>query len=669
MKKKLFKSALFVLALATLTGCGASQGVKDPAASGEHMVDVSPLTLSLAEETIEVGGSTQAILNVSGLVTSGTFIFESSDPTVATVSATGTITALKAGKTTITVKDKEDLRISDKKELTVVDDLDQKFTVKFVNYDGSILYEEVVNAGEGAEYKGEEPFRPNTADTMFVFSGWDKTFDAITEDTVITAVYAESAFDDYFFEGVNGVYKFVGYSGEDEVLTIPTSFNGGIVNSIGSNVLSGNTHVKKVIIPDGIESIEARAFASNDLLEEVEVSGSVTYMGDYAFGYCTNLKKATFGEGVTELGNYCLYQCSSLKEVVFPSTLTRIGDYCFFMSGLETLTVPASVIYLGSAFAGTMSNLTSVTIEGNIVTDEDSTSWFSSDKALTSVNFTGDVDALQMAAFMSCTSLAEITLPDGCETLGPRAFSGCTALEKVYLGASTSNFQEDCFANVPALTNGGILLKEGDTTHTIKDGILYSNAGKKISLVLDASKVPAELNFSQMGVTEIGDFAFYENETITKIDLTGVTSVGESAFESCSNIVMDLVIPSSVTYCGDAAFSYLGITSLDIQTTFGDGVVPYQCFRNNRSMKTATMVSGITRIDYGAFGWCNNTFVSCFIPKTVVELGQYAFNINNNLTVYYEGTEEEWNAIKIDNGSAGSFDVVYEQTGLPVESD
>ena len=665
-RKNLLKTGLCVLTLGLLTGCGTP--VQTTNESSLLAADVSsdkatsPFTCSLTEATVEVGKSTQALVTINGTGTSGDFLFASSNTAVASVDTKGSVNAKAVGEATITVYDSADLSLSAQCKVTVVNDIDQKFSVKFLNYDGSLLYEDIVDAGGAAEYKGFEPVRPNSATLMYKFSGWDTDFSNITSNTIVRATSAESDFSDYFFEGVNGVYKFVGYSGSEETLTIPTTFNGGIVNAIGSRVLEGNTSVKKVIIPNGIESIDDYAFAQNTVLEEVTVAGSVFNLGTYMFYQCSTLTKVTFEEGVTEVPAYCFNQASALTEVVLPSTVKRIDEYAFFMSGLTTLTVPESVTYLGSSFAGSMPNLTSVTIKGDIVTDEDSTSWFSSSKLLTSVTFEKGCDALLMACFMSCTALTEITLPDNCVTLGPRAFSGCTALAKITLGTQTSNFQEDALLNVPALTSDGILLKEGDINHKFsEDGnILYSNGGAKISLVLDQSQVPASINFSELGITEIGDYAFFENETLTSIDLTGVTSIGESAFESCENVVQDLVIPASVTHLGNGAFWGTGITKLDIQTTFGDGVVPSESFRNNKSLAEVKMVSGITRIDYRAFGYCGKEFKACYVPKTVTSLGQYAFMSNNNLVVYFEGTEEEWDAITIDNGNAGSFSVEYE---------
>ena len=661
MKKRFFKGTLLVLSLGILTGCSTYQNSDRTIlkSANTETGEASLLTVRLEDSTLEVGEKTQVIVNVN-FKTNGEFIYESSDTSIARVSETGEITALKAGEVVIKVIDRNDLTRSNSTSLKVVDDIDQKFKVTFLNYDDSLLYETVVEAGKEAEFKGKEPVRANSHSTIYKFNGWDKDISAINGDTIVRATYAESDFGDYFFEGVNGFYKLVGYSGTDEVLTIPTSFNGGIVNGIGERVLEGNTHVKKVIVPNGIEYIDNYAFAENDYIEEAEISGSVLTFGSHMFYRCDALKKVAFHEGVVEIPTHCFNQATAIEEVAMPSTLKRVGDYAFFMSGLAKIELPASVTSIGTTAFSSCPNLTEVIINGNIETKETDTSWFSSCPLLTKVEFKGTVESFEMACFLGCTSLTEISIPDSVVTLGARCFSDCENLATIWLGENTSNFQEDCFQGTPALENGGIKLKETDKKHNIVNGILYSDEGKTVSYIMDATKVPEALNFASMGsgVTKIGDYAFYENENVKSIDLTGVTSVGVSAFDSCENIVQDLVIPSSVTSIGASSFAYLGITSLKLETTL-DGIIPEECFRNCRSLVSARIPSGITRLGYGAFGWCNNNFVECYLPLTVTYLEEYAFQMDNKLVVKYEGTEEDWKKITIENGNAGKFTVEY----------
>lgn len=74
------------------------------------------------------------------------------------------------------------------------------YTCKFVNYDGSLLYETKVNRGEDATYVGEAPTKPSetngSGSVDYVFKCWDKPLSNIRKDTTFMAVYdAPNAFE------------------------------------------------------------------------------------------------------------------------------------------------------------------------------------------------------------------------------------------------------------------------------------------------------------------------------------------------------------------------------------------------------------------------------------------------------------------------------------------
>ena len=103
------------------------------------------------------------------------------------------------------------------------------YDVVFKNYDGSVLYQTKVNAGESAIYEGEDPSKPADVDNYYEFEGWDKPFDNITSDLEVTAIYKSTSnfkdFDvDFEFEVDLGASEYTSqttnFLGVDEGATV-----------------------------------------------------------------------------------------------------------------------------------------------------------------------------------------------------------------------------------------------------------------------------------------------------------------------------------------------------------------------------------------------------------------------------------------------------------------
>ena len=107
----------------------------------------------------------------------------------------------------------------------------------------------------------------------------------------------------------------------------------------------------------------------------------------------------------------------------------------------------------------------------------------------------------------------------------------------------------------------------------------------------------SEINFGD-SIAKIGDSAFFSCDSLTSIEIPDtVTEIDNSAFMYCSNL-SEVVIPNSVTKIGHRAFNGCPIYSVTL-------------------------------------------------PASVAYIGNEAFG--NKLTdLYYDGTQEEWNAIEID---------------------
>ncbi len=152
------------------------------------------------------------------------------------------------------------------------------------------------------------------------------------------------------------------------------------------------------------------------------------------------------------------------------------------------------------------------------------------------------------------------------------------------------------------------------------------------------------------GVTSIGEGSFFYCSSLVNIELSNnVTSIGHRAFNGCSSL-SSIVIPDSVTNIGDYAFSgcdnLTSVTIPDSVTTIGDWA-----FGECTSLTSVTIPNSVMTIGDSAFDGCYS-LTSITIPDSVTTIDDSAFyNCDNLTTVYYGGTEEQWNEISIGWGN------------------
>ena len=122
----------------------------------------------------------------------------------------------------------------------------------------------------------------------------------------------------------------------------------------------------------------------------------------------------------------------------------------------------------------------------------------------------------------------------------------------------------------------------------------------------------------------------YNNSDVKKIVIEdGVTSIGNSAFDSCRNLT-SVTIPDSVTSIGKDAFeacnSLSSITLSNNITSIGDAAF-YDC----SNLKSITIPDSVTSIESAVFYNCTS-LTSITIPNSVTSIGSYAFSDCSSLT-------------------------------------
>jgi len=123
----------------------------------------------------------------------------------------------------------------------------------------------------------------------------------------------------------------------------------------GCRLACGPYGVKECTVPDGVEIIEAGAFADRTVLEKVTVPDSVLTIGDEAFSCCPDLREVYLPFGMHTIGEKAFYGCEKLETLRMPYELEHIGMGAFWDCGaLEEPSIPEQAELFSNDYDGSL---------------------------------------------------------------------------------------------------------------------------------------------------------------------------------------------------------------------------------------------------------------------------------------------------------------------------
>ena len=430
-----------------------------------------------------------------------------------------------------------------------------------------------------------------------------------------------------------------------------------------------NSRLTSVSIPDSVTTMGSGTFTGSGALTSVKLSKNVTDIPQSAFnaGTVTDMKLETLviPEGVKTIGTSA-FTGTHVENLTLPDTLTSIGNTAFQNHQLTEVEIPGSVKTIGtSAFkitqTGLEKSLTSVTLHEGLVTigkeafmgNQISEIELPGTVVLSATNKAADCifgNAKTPADPIVVLKTSDKETVDTCNTEFANNYSHIVVYDKmVGTGWTKDDFTYDEeTGTITGWTESGQAKRT-----TLRELVLPDQTpdGKDITAIGEGSfKIPdEEVVVTKFGidspngmisvnlpknVTVIGKEAFSQN-ALTEVDLTGVTSIGESAFYG--NDLVKVELPDTVTELGGGAFATNDITELKLSA--GVTVIPQGAFSMNIRLENVTIPDTVTEI--GATAFAGARLTSLIIPESVTKIGEKAFHLHHLTELTIPGNVKE----------------------------
>ncbi len=99
--------------------------------------------------------------------------------------------------------------------------------------------------------------------------------------------------------------------------------------------------LRRVFLPDSIETIGAYAFSGCSALERIHLPAKLTAISQRMFDGCGSLEHLTLPVGLRSIGEYAFYGCGRLQCLHLPEGVQQIGKYAFYnCRKMEEINIP-----------------------------------------------------------------------------------------------------------------------------------------------------------------------------------------------------------------------------------------------------------------------------------------------------------------------------------------
>lgn len=434
------------------------------------------------------------------------------------------------------------------------------------------------------------------------------------------------------------------YTGENITKITVNTFKADTIG-IASRVFY-NSNLESVTLSPSIKYICSTSFAYNKSLWQFTTKDNgLVKIGKYALYGCDVLSQLNLKTGLEEIEEQAFMNCPLLNNSanLIPSTVKRIGAYAFYNTGIFSNPTDDGLVYAGSWIVGhkyTNSEneddylkIKDITIKDGTVGIADNT--FFKCQALSSVVGSEKIKYIGQYAFAGCKSLSVLILNDNIKTIEKGTFANCESLININIPINLKTIDDLAFYDCKSL--GSIDLRDTEVTTISRYAFAFTTVLYNVkfpdTLVSIGEKAFYKSGISNIelpnGLTSIGDYAFFSAGNHRNNDQSTIGALdGLINGESAKITIYDLVIPASVTYIGEGAFSKSVIKSITIPN--GIDTINKKTFYNCTFLENVNL-GNVVEIGEAAFARCTN-LKYIHLPDSIKKIDMFAFR-NSGLQV------------------------------------
>jgi len=517
-----------------------------------------------------------------------------------------------------------------------------EYTVTFINWDNDNLKTENVVSGNSAT----APSPP--ARKGYTFTGWDKSFDKVESDIVITAVFNINSYTVAFNTDGGSSVASINQNFDTQITSPENPTKEGYIFSGWFPALPANMPAEDVVLTAQWEVIPVKVTS-------------------------IQLDRSEFNIPITESTFY------NLKATLQPSDATN-RSITWTSSNTSVVSVDDNGNIWGKS-AGT-ATIIAASQDGNHMASCVITVYeFVFDQVSgTIVKYTGTQSIVEIPAviggipvkiighhaFYDNQNIISIRIPSSVTRIEEQAFNWCRNL---YIIEISSGIQIDQYAFLfdefrDAYTTGGAGTYAKQYTHTW-DKIDQIIGVTGVTLDKNEMRLPVNGNIqyyitysilpndaaikgviwtsSNTSVVEIYDYSYQKifiRGLSTGTSVITATSLDGNFSSSCLVTVYNPDIEGDFVFdpISGTLAKYEGTQStVEIPASIGGvpvNVIGYSAFANNNNIKSVKLSSSVTRIEESAFQWCDNLYIVEIGSGVQIDYGAFGPNYFNDAYKY-----------------------------------